>query len=386
MPDLAGHHRAATRVLGQASLRLDIEGQLQDMTKGVPVALRVIQVGLGGWGRDWAVNVIPKVSSIECVALVDADPTCLAKACDRLAFPKEATFTSLSSALQIVEADAVLVTATVAAHAPLATEALRAGKHVLVEKPFARSVAEACAVVDLANELGRTLMVSQNYRFYPAARLAARLVAEEYVGAVGRVRVDFRKWANDGRPGGRHYTLFHPLLYDMAIHHFDLMRMVLGQDAVRVYAQACDPAWSKFAEPASAVLTLSFERGTVVSYRGSWVSSGEPTTWSGAWHIECENGEIYWTGRDGGAGETSGDVVTVRHRRDGSIERLDLASMMRLDYVGRAGALAEFARAIAEGEEPECSGRRNLGSLAISEAAARSTVTGRVEPVAGPWR
>lgn len=55
--------------------------------------------------------------------------------------------------------------------------------------------------------------------------------------------------------------------------------------------------------------------------------------------------------------------------------------MTGLEYVGRAGALAAFAEAVATGVEPETSGRRNLASLALAEAAARSAESGRPEPV-----
>jgi predicted dehydrogenase len=350
------------------------------------VALRLIHVGLGGWGRDWATNAVPRVPTVHRVAIVDADAASLAAAQEKLDLPTDQCFTDLRTAFDRVEADAVLITAAVAAHAPLAVQALRAGKHVLVEKPFAPTVAEARQVADIADEAGRTVMVSQNYRFFPAARAAAGLVAKEYVGPLGHVRVDFRKWANAAPVGAhRHYQLIHPLLYDMAIHHFDLMRMVTGQDPVKVFAQVTDPPWSNFNDPASATLTITFDGGTVVSYRGSWVSSGEPTTWSGDWHLECEKGEIYWTGRGGPAGTTDADVLTVRHLPGAAgtagdrVERLDPVGLAGLDHAGRAGALAEFARAIAAGEEPESSGRRNLASLAISEAAARSVASGQVE-------
>ena len=366
------------------------------------MALRLIHVGLGGWGRDWARNALPKVPTIERVAVVDADAASLTKAGEELGLPASQCFDDLDEALQAVDADAVLVTATLAAHAPLAIQALQAGKHVLVEKPFAPTVAEARKVVDVADEVGRTLMVSQNYRFYPAARAAAQLVAEEYVGAPGTVRVDFRKWSNGAPPGAsRHYELLHPLLYDMSIHHFDLMRLVLGQEPVSVFTQVTDPPWSNFVQEASAAVTITFDGGTVVSYRGSWVSPGEPTTWSGDWHIECENGEIYWTGRDGPAGATDAEVLRVRHLpgratgkgsttgtagtadTDGGVRELDPVALAGLEYVGRAGSLAELARSVAAGEEPESSGRRNIGSLALAEAAARSAASGQVEPVEG---
>lgn len=343
--------------------------------------LRLIQVGLGGWGGDWSVNVVPKVPTIERVAIVDADPATLARARQRLGLRESQCFTSLGEAIEQVEADAVLVTATLSAHVPLAIEALHAGKHVLVEKPFAPTVSEAREVVTTAEEQNLTVMVSQNYRFYPAARTASALVAERALGGLGTVHVDFRKWANSAPADNhRHYQLLHPLLYDMAIHHFDLMRLVLGQEPVQVYAQASDPPWSRFREEGSAVLTVTFDGGSVLSYRGSWVSSGEPTAWSGRWHLECEDGEIYWTGRDGPAGDATSDVVEVT-RRTARGRQSEPVTMVKVPYVGRAGSLAEFARAVEAGEEPESSGRRNLGSLALAEAAARSVTTGRVEKV-----
>jgi predicted dehydrogenase len=283
--------------------------------------------------------------------------------------------------MDAVEADAVLITAPMEAHVPLAIQAMRAGKHVLVEKPFAGSVAEAMEAVQVAEETGKVLQVSQNYRFYPAPRTVAALVAEGAMGEVGPVSIDFRKWSNDAEPGtNRHYRYVHPLLFDMAIHHFDLMRLVLGKNPVRVYAQQSDPRWSKFVEEASASVIVTFEDDTVVSYRGSWVSSGEPTFWGGEWHMECEQGEIVWTSREGGDAGTKGDKVTLRPRGGKAKD----APLEKMPVWGRSAGVLAFKEAIETGVEPENSGRRNLGSLALMEAAARSLASGEAEPVEIP--
>lgn len=341
--------------------------------------VKLIQVGMGGWGRDWARNAIPPVAEVERVACVDADASALGTAQDALGLDDSSCFTDLDAALGSVEADAVLITASLPAHIPLALQALRAGKHVLVEKPFAPSVAEATEAVELAAQLGRTLMVSQNYRFYPAARTAARLLGEKVLGPLSLVRIDFRKWDNSAEPGThRHYEFVHPLLFDMAIHHFDLLRMVLGREPVDVYAKVADPPWSNYVDEASAMITITFEDGTVASYRGSWVSTGVPTSWTGNWHLECQQGEISWHGRTGSLG-TAGDEVRVRLLGQEEAEPIELAPM---PLWGRSAVLAAFARAVTTGEEPETSGRRNLPSLALMEAAAKSAASGRVEPVA----
>lgn len=347
--------------------------------------LKLVHVGMGGWGRNWESDAIPPVREVERVACVDADESALATARKSLDLTEDQCFTDLDAAFAAVDADAVLITASMEAHIPLALQAMRAGKHVLCEKPFAGSVAEAREAVDVAADLGKTLMVSQNYRFYPAARTAARLVQEAALGPVGSVRVDFRKWDNSAEPGThRHYRFVHPLLYDMAIHHFDLMRLVLGREPVRVFAQVTDPPWSRYIEEAAAAITLVFGPGpdgqeeTVVSYRGSWVSPGTPTTWTGDWHLECERGEIFWTGRGGKHTSVDEDAVTVRELGAEDANPVDLEPM---PVWGRSAGLQAFARAVESGEEPETSGRRNLASLALMEAATRSAESGRVEEV-----
>ena len=97
----------------------------------------------------------------------------------------------------------------------------------------------------------------------------------------------------------------------MSIHHFDLMRLILGRDAVSVYAKVTDPAWSKFEQEGAAAITVEFEGGLVVSYRGSWISPGKQTHWAGEWNLECESANLYFTSREGGDAGTTGDLVSV---------------------------------------------------------------------------
>lgn len=343
------------------------------------MVLRLIHVGMGGWGRDWEVNAIPRVEEVERVACVDADGPTLALAQEKLDLPDSACFTSLDAALAAVQADAVLVTVPIEAHAPVSLAALDAGLHVLCEKPFAPTMQAALQVVQAAEQRHRTLMVSQNYRFFPATRKATELVQSRALGPSGPVAVDFRRYANTAPVGThKHYVLHHPLLYDMAIHHFDLMRMVLGQEPVEIYCKVTDPAWSRFQEEASVAATVSFTGGATVSYRGSWVSTGPQTPWAGEWRIDCEDGQIAFASRNGAG--LSGDWVTTQ--KIGG--EATLATLPKLPYTGRAGALATFAAAVATGQEPESSGRANLGSLALMYAAARSAASGEVETIEIP--
>jgi predicted dehydrogenase len=327
---------------------------------------------MGGWGRDWARLLARHGELVETVACVDLLPEMLEQLQADVGVGAGACFPSLEAALEATDAEAVLVTTAVGGHVPVALAALAAGKHVLVEKPFAPSLAEAREAVELAERNGLVLMVSQNYRFYPAAQTAAALIREGALGPVGAVRVQFHRYANlQPRGAHRHYTLRHPLLLDMSIHHFDLMRFVLGQEPTVVSCHAWNPPWSNFDEAAAASAVISFDGGAVVTYEGSWVSTAPPTRWAGEWAIECAGGVISWTGR--GEDSSVDDAVTVRPRG----KRPRRVELPAVRYWDRGGSLAAFAAAVREGAEPPTSGRDNLGSLALMFAAIEAAATGQ---------
>jgi predicted dehydrogenase len=165
-----------------------------------------------------------------------------------------------------------------------------------------------------------------------------------------------------------HYKIWEPLLADMSIHHFDLMRMVLGQEPQEVICKTWNPTGSKYVEAAAGAAMITFDHGTVVSYRGNWVSSGTPTNWAGEWHMECEEGEIVWTSR----GEFPESVVVRPHGKPEEI--LELPDEAEKD---RAGSLAAFVEAVQTGNEPECSGKRNLNTLALMFATIEAAASGQ---------
>ena len=268
------------------------------------------------------------------------------------------------------------MTTTLPGHAPVTRAAVEAGLHVLVEKPFAPDVATAQELVRAAANNGVTLMVSQNYRFFPAVRTVARLVREASLGDVYEVSIDFRRYSAASATGrARHHQDEQPLLVDMSIHHFDLLRMILNREPERIFCEAWNPGWSAFAGPSAAVASITFGPA-VVSYRGSWVSSAPITPWAGEWRMEFERGEVFWTSRDDNG--ALADWVSVRPR--GGRARSLRMPEMRVD---RWGTLTEFANAIREGREPECSGRENVATIAFMAAAVESARRGAPVTMSG---
>lgn len=325
---------------------------------------------MGGFGRDWAARVLPKVPAVELAGCVDPDPTARKLARGMVGLPPKRLFARLEDGLAAVKPDAVLVTTVLPGHVPVARAALEAGKHVLVEKPFAPSVSEGQTLVQLAAERGLTLMVSQNYRFFPAVLSVADLVRNGELGRLHGISIDFRRYSSFAMSGpSAHFGYEQPLLVDMSIHHFDLLRMVVGREPVRVSCQTWNPDWSGFAGPPVGVATIAFEDGPVVSYRGSWISAGTITPWGGEWRMDFEKGEVMWTTR--GDESSLADVVIVRPRGGRAKSR----SLRRLGLIDRWATLTEFASAVREHREPQCSGRDNLGSLALAAAAVESAAT-----------
>lgn len=337
--------------------------------------VRIIQVGLGRWGIDWAQTIVPRVPEVETMAWVEPNLKVLDRVKSRLGARQDQCFPTLDAALSHIDAQAILITANVAAHASLVALALEAGKHVLVEKPFVSSLLEAQRLVNEADRSGLILMVSQNFRFFPAAITAARLVKEQAIGPVGAAHVEFRRFVNytpaDEAYG--HYVLRHPLLEELSIHHFDLMRMVLGQEPRQVYCTAWQPPGSCFRESPAAAATITFDQGTIVTYRGNWLSPGEETPYGGEWHLECAEGEILWSCRGDRDLTLDSDRVVIRRRGQPAIE----IGLPKMQSFGRRESLANFAHAVETGiVKPYASvGRDNIGSLVLMQAAIESATT-----------
>lgn len=154
----------------------------------------LLQVGVGKWGLNWATTVLPEVPEMRLVACVDTRPEAVRAACRAGVIAPDHCYRSIEEALKEREVDAVLVTTELTSHGDIVRSALRARKHVLVEKPFVGSVSEARQLIDEAEALNCTLMVSQNYRFFPAVRASQKIVRSKEMGQLLHVDVDFRRF------------------------------------------------------------------------------------------------------------------------------------------------------------------------------------------------
>lgn len=337
---------------------------------GETARLRMIQVGVSGWGATWLPRVVGS-PLWEAAAIVDIDPAALEAARKEHGLPAERCFSSVAAAAAAVEADAALVVTPVATHLAVAREAFEAGLHVLVEKPIADTMANAHALVQASEAAGRTLMVSQNYRFRRAAQVVSRIMREGWLGPLGFANISYRKELHFVLPDVIHGFAAYEYIRDMAIHHLDQIRGLLHCEPTVAYGHLYNPPWSWFEHAPVLNAVLQLEGGGVVEYSGSWAARGRQTTFDGDWTIECEQGQIEFVNN---RVLVHPELPWISIQMDGFLERNGwLEAEIPMDSAeDRSFVLEEFHRCLVSGEAPATNGRDNLRSIALCFALADS--------------
>jgi predicted dehydrogenase len=333
--------------------------------------MRVIQVGLGGFGQSWA-KIAQATPDVDLVGVADAMPAARTWAAKELGLDASVIFDDLASALAAVEADAVLVITPPDTHHAVATAALNAGKHVLLEKPLATTIEEASDLIRTADSAGRILMVSQNYRYRPGAVAVRQVVADGVLGELVSVRArclrDTRAiWPADNF----RYAMHHPFVLDMSIHHADLLRAITGQEVTAIYARGWRVPDSPYQHDPAVAAMLTLSSGATVVYEGDWATHASETSWNGEWELLGERGRLTWTGP---ADDVMTGTVTLQLNGE---EPRDLP-LPDLAVSDRAASLSLFAEAVRTGQEPETSGRDNIRSLGIVLGCVDSIESGSI--------
>ncbi|MGA8660649.1 MAG: Gfo/Idh/MocA family oxidoreductase [Chthoniobacterales bacterium] len=128
-------------------------------------SMRFVLAGLGWWGRSWA-NLLKTHPWVDFVATVDPSESAQSWSRENLELTH---FPDLASAFDTIKADAVLVTTPPNLHRRVTLEALRHGKHVLVEKPLSATRDDAMQIMRAAETSSAKVMVAQGYRFMDSA-------------------------------------------------------------------------------------------------------------------------------------------------------------------------------------------------------------------------
>lgn len=160
--------------------------------------LRCGLIGAGGIGLDHlhSLHSCPRAAA---VALAESNPQRAREASVRHNVPR--SYADYRELLEQPDLDAVIIALPTHLHAPVATEALKARKHVLLEKPMAMNAKEATKLLDTAKTMKRTLMVAQNLRFHKHTQLAKSIVERGDLGDVYHIRAYWLRRAGIPRIG-----------------------------------------------------------------------------------------------------------------------------------------------------------------------------------------
>ncbi|WP_197055608.1 Gfo/Idh/MocA family protein [Microbacterium sp. ZOR0019] len=210
------------------------------------MTLRVAMIGYGfmgaahsvGWRQAPAVFELPE--AVEMAVVVGRTETAVAAAARQWGWQEAAT--DWRAVIARDDIDIVDIVTPGDSHAEIAIAALRAGKHVIVEKPLANTVAEAEEMAEAASAAraaGVRSMVGFTYRRVPAVTLLRDLIAQGKVGRVQQVRAAYRQdWLVDPEmPLAWRLQKEHAgsgALGDIGAHIIDMTRFVTGQEIVRV--------------------------------------------------------------------------------------------------------------------------------------------------------
>ena len=336
--------------------------------------MRALLVGCGAMAAAWAEAVHKNdllVGRVKIVALVDANLAAAQAFATAHGLTDAQIFTDIDDALANVETDMVFDVTPPEVRANIVRKSLKAGRHVLSEKPMAANMDEARELAILAQESRRLFTVTQNRRYKPGVRRIGAFLDSGVLGDITGIHADFFIGA---RFGGFRDQMDHVLLLDMAIHHFDAARFMSGQDAARVFCAETNPQGSWYAHGASAFATFEMSGGSFFTYRGSWCAEGERTSWDAAWRITGTKGNLIWDGEDKlDAYIADGDETFLR-----DFKRVDVPELSS-DYQTQdhASVLAAFLDAIASGDRAETDSVDNLHSMAMVFGAIQSAQTGK---------
>ncbi|KAI0381251.1 oxidoreductase [Hypomontagnella monticulosa] len=237
-----------------------------------------LNVGVIGYGLSATVFHIPFItitSTMKLHSILQRNPDKSTLSAPR-DHPDVKHFTSLDTFLADPDLHVVIITTPPETHFPFAQQALRAGKHVLVEKPFVPSVSEAEALIALAKETGRMLCVYQNRRWDSDFLTVQKLLAEGKLGRVVEFETHFDRFRLQKATtwkGSLGMAQGGGALYDLGTHLIDQVYVLFGLPR-RVFATlACQRdglvsgPQNPELEPDSVTAQLVYDDGMIVFVR-----------------------------------------------------------------------------------------------------------------------
>ena len=352
------------------------------------MTIRAGVIGTGGAG-SWHAKIYHQMPDVELVAIAEQNEARWPAAFERIGAQVQA-YKDYREMLARPDIDVVSIATPNWLHAPIAIDALRAGKHVLTEKPMATTVADGQAMVQAARDSGRILMVCFNYRYRADARYLKSQVSEGKMGAIYYARCGWLRCA--GIPGGEGSWFVRqgqsgggPLI-DLGVHMLDLAMWLMGYPQARAVSGATfarfgprglksfggrhAPAADLYDVEDMATALIRMQDGSTLSVETSWASHTRPGR---------DDFYVHLYGDEGGAEmnvRNYSNKDTVRVYREENSKAVETRPRLRWQAGGHQEAIRHFVACARDGTAPESSGEQGLALLKIIDAIYRSAQAG----------
>jgi UDP-N-acetylglucosamine 3-dehydrogenase len=338
--------------------------------------MKKLKIGVIGCGSIARHRHLPEYAANEYVEIA-AVCDIIENRADELADLYSArVYTKYQDLLADAEVDAVSVCTPNYLHAPISVSALKAGKHVLCEKPMATSAEEALEMIQAAETSGKKLMIAHNQRFVPSHQKAKKLIDGGEIGKIYSFRSAFghsgpEGWSADGKESWffKKSEAFIGAMGDLGVHKTDLLRFILGEEFTEVGAFIETTAKKNADVDDTAVCVLKTESGIIGTLAASWSYASKE-----------DNSTIIY-----------GEKAILRLEDDplhslivqyttGEVAKYELGGIQTNEDGGQVTShiIDQFISAIIEDGEPAVTGLEGLRSLQVVLAALESNETKRI--------
>lgn len=326
--------------------------------------IRVAVVGAGYWGPNLIRNFVA-CPDTQLVAVCDRDERSLDKALR--GYPGVAAVRNFDDFLSRSDVDAVAIATPVNTHAPMGIAALRAGKHVLIEKPLAGSVYDAERLVAAAREMDRVLMVDHTFVYSGPVQKIKQIIDSGELGDlyfIDSVRINLGMFQHDVN-----------VVWDLAPHDLSILDYLVGRLPRSLSAFGTCHADQRREIEDVAYLNLDFSDGLLASFHVNWLSPVKVRHFiiGGSRRSivyddlnPTEKVKVYDSGItvNGDAEARRGVLVGYR---TGDVWSPHIPQIEPLSQL-----VSHFAECIRDGKEPLTGGEAGLRVVRILEAAQRS--------------